>query len=294
MKRESPGFSRGECQWTDVLWDNEEEEYFVVKNQSAHKGVYSHDLFAERTLKFIDANKDRPFFIHGAYTLPHGNFDPPTDAPYTSRDWPQGKKDVAAMITRLDDTVGQIMTSLKKNGIEDNTLLIFTSDNGPLPKSREYFQASGPYRGAKRDMYEGGIRTPYIARWPGKIRHGVTDQPIAFWDFLPTACEIAGVPAPRNIDGISYLPTLLGTGEQRQHEYFYWEFHERGFSQAVRMGDWKGIRKDQGKPLEIYNLKDDPSENRNIAAEQPQVVAKIESILAGARTESEFWPDRRK
>ena len=279
--------------WTDALWDNK-EEYFVIKNQSAKKGAYSHDLIADRALKFIEESKGKPFFLYAPFTLPHGNFDPPSDAPYSKRDWPQDIKDVAAMITRLDKSVGDIMAALKKNGLDDNTLVIFTSDNGPLPKSREYLNASGIYRGAKRDVYEGGIRVPFVARWPGRIRQGVTDQPIAFWDFLPTACELTGVAAPRNIDGISYLPTLFGKGQQKQHDYFYWEFHERGFSQGIRMGDWKGIRLDQGKPLEVYNLKDDPSEKNNVAAKEPTVVAKLEKILAGARTPSEHWPEPRK
>jgi arylsulfatase A-like enzyme len=155
----------------------------------------------------------------------------------------------------------------------------------------EFFKSSGPLRGIKRDLYEGGIRVPMIVRWPGKIPAGaVSDQVWSFWDFLPTAAEIAAAKPPPNIDGISILPTLLGKKQTQQHEFLYWEFHEKGSKQAVRMGDWKAVRLQLGGPIELYDLKSDLAETRNVADRNPEVVAKIESFLKTARTESSHWP----
>ncbi len=146
-------------------------------------------------------------------------------------------------------------------------------------------------RGLKRDLYEGGIRVPLIARWPGRIKAGqVNDDPWAFWDFLPTAADLAGAPVPANLDGLSMLPTLLGQTQTNRHEFLYWEFHERGFQQAVRMGDWKALCPQPGQPLELYNLKSDLGEQHNVAAQNPEVVAKIEEYLKTARTDSDLWP----
>src|SRR6185503_15852685 len=218
----------------------------------------------------------------------------PNDAPYSSEDWPQTEKNKAAMITRLDADVGALMDHLRKLKIATNTVVFFTSDNGPHKEGGvdpEFFDSSGPLRGIKRDMYDGGIRVPMIAWWPGKIKAGtVSDQVWAFWDFLPTAAEIAGARIPENIDGISMLPTLLGRKQTNQHEFLYWEFHEKGSKQAVRMGDWKAVRLAPAKPLELYNLKTDPSEAVNVAENHSDVIAKIESYLKTARTESERWP----
>ena len=198
------------------------------------------------------------------------------------------------MQKRLDRDVGALLHQLKALKIDDMTLVFFSSDNGPHKEggvNSEFFGSSGPLRGIKRDLYEGGIRVPMIARWPGKIKAGsVSEQVWSFWDFLPTAAEIAGVKPPANIDGISVLPTLLGKEQTNQHEFLYWEFHEKGSKQAVRMGDWKAVRLEQGKPLELYDLKSDLAETRNVADKQPDVVAKIETFLKTARTESPRWP----
>src|SRR5262249_6159117 len=173
-------------------------------------------------------------------------------------------------------------------------LVLFTSDNGPHKEGGvdpKFFQSSGPFRGLKRDLYEGGVRVPMIAWWPGKIKAGVvSDQPWAFWDFLATAAEIAGLPQPKVLDGISMLPTLLGKAQTNQHDFFYWEFHERGFQQAVRMGEWKALHLEPDKPLELYNLKTDPGEKKNVAAEHPDVIARAEEYLKSARSESPDWP----
>jgi arylsulfatase A-like enzyme len=218
----------------------------------------------------------------------------PSDEPYQNEDWPEPEKHKAAMITRMDRDIGALMQELKTMKMDTNTIVFFSSDNGPHKEGGvkpEFFNASGPFRGIKRDMYEGGIRVPMIARWPGKIEPGVvSDQVWAFWDFLPTAAEIAGVKSAPNIDGLSILPTLLGQKQTNQHAFLYWEFHEKGSKQAVRMGNWKAIRLDISKPLELYDLKTDPGESHDVASAHPEVVAQIETYLKTARTDSPRWP----
>jgi len=199
----------------------------------------------------------------------------------------------------MDSDIGRLMTKLKTLGLDENTFVFFSSDNGPHKEGGgdpAFFNSSGPLRGYKRALYEGGIRVPTIARWPGKIKAGsVTDHISAFWDFLPTCCDLAGINTPEGIDGISMLPTLLGQGsKQKKHEFLYWEFHEQGKRQAIRMGDWKGIRqniaKNQNAPLELYYLKNDIGEQNNVAKEHPQIIAKMEDLMRSARTPSENWP----
>ena len=265
------------------------------------KAKYSHDLIVREAMSFIARNSTKPFFLYLALTIPHANnqagkegMEVPTDAPYSNRDWPAQQKNHAAMITRMDRDIGTIMAQLKELGIDGNTLVIFSSDNGPHREGGadpEFFKSSGHLRGIKRDLYEGGIRVPMIARWPGKIREGaVSDHVSAFWDFLPTAAEIAGVNVPGSIDGISYLPALLGKEQQKKHEYLYWEFHEgRASKQAVRMGKWKAVRLRPSAPLELYDLSTDIGEKNNIASIFPDIVEKIDDYLEGARTESEIW-----
>lgn len=280
-------------------------EYLLRGNFGAKRTEYAHDLFTERSLDFIKRHKDRPFFLHVCYTIPHANnewgrdtgngMEVPDDAPYSATDWPQPEKNFAAMITRMDRDVGAIVGALRQSGIEEDTVVFFSSDNGPHKEGGhdpEFFDSNGPLRGIKRDLYEGGIRVPAIVWWPGKIRAGrVSDFVWAFWDFLPTAAELAGVPAPSGIDGISIVPELLGR-PQREHEYLYWEFHERGFSQAVRRGDWKAVRPDSSRPLELYNLRDDPGENDNQADRRPELAAELGALLEKARTDSTHWPVR--
>ena len=278
--------------------------YPMDKNANGQKGQYSHDLFSMVASNFVRVNKNRPFFMYLAYTIPHANnelgkakgngMEVPSDEPYSKRDWPQPEKNKAAMIGRLDRDVGALLDQLKRLKIDDLTVLFFTSDNGPHREGGvdpKFFESSGPLRGIKRDLYEGGIRVPMLARWPGKIKAGsVSEQVWSFWDFLPTAADIAATKPPANIDGISVLPTLLGKSQTNQHEFLYWEFHERGSKQAVRMGDWKAVRGGPGKPLELYNLKSDLAETQNVADKQPDVVSKIEAYLKDARTESTHWP----
>ncbi len=301
--------------YTDHLWRYDPKTGFdgpmtFPENQGGKKGLYSHDLFTEAALNFLRINKPdqfnkyRPFFLYLAYTIPHANNEEasrsgngmqvPSDAPYSNEPWPQVEKNKAAMITRLDADVGRLMAKLTDLKIDGDTVVIFTSDNGPHKEGGvdpKFFQSSGPLRGIKRDLYEGGIRVPLIVRWPGKIQPGQTNAlPWAFWDFLPTAAEIAGARVPEKIDGISMLPTLLGQPQTNQHAFLYWEFHERGSQQAVRMGDWKAVRIKPGEPLELYDLKTDIGEKHNVAAQNSEVVARIEEYLKTARTESKHFP----
>jgi arylsulfatase A-like enzyme len=264
---------------------------------------YSHDLFTAEALDFVRRHHARPFFLYLAYTIPHANnelgtvtgdgMEVPDYGPYANESWPKPEKGRAAMIARMDRDIGKLTVLLKQLGIDDKTVIFFSSDNGTHREGGykpEFFKSSGPLRGIKRDLYEGGIRVPTIVRWPGRIKAGtVSDQVWAFWDFLPTAAEIAGASPPAGIDGISMLPALLGR-PQKNHEYVYWEFHERGFKQAVRMGDWKAVRFGINGPIELYDLKTDIGERNNIAAEHPDVVAKIEAILKTVRTDSKEFP----
>ena len=274
------------------------------RNLGGRKGDYTHDLFTRVSTNFLRMSKGRPFFLYVAFTIPHANnelkekgMEVPSDEPYAKEPWPQAEKNKAAMITRLDDSVGKIMTRLKELGLDENTVVFFSSDNGPHKEGGvdpKFFESSGPLRGIKRDVYEGGIRVPMIVRWPGRIKPGaISDQVWAFWDFLPTAAAIAGTKPPSDIDGISMLPALVGK-RQKDHDFLYWEFHENGFSQAVRMGDWKAVRLGPDKPLELYQLKTDPAETENVAASNRGIVKKIEQYLASARSESKDWPVKKE
>jgi len=279
-------------------------------NVAGNKGTYSHDLFTTAALNFMRlyqpeaANHYRPFLLYLAYTIPHANNEEgarsgngmqvPSDAPYSAESWPQTEKNKAAMISRLDGDVAKLLNKLRELKIDNNTVIFFTSDNGPHKEGGvdpAFFNSAGPLRGLKRDLYEGGIRVPLIVRWPGKVRPGrVSDRAFAFWDFLPTAAEIAGTQAPEQLDGISMFPTLLGRPQTNQHDFLYWEFHERGFQQAVRMDNWKAVRPQAGETLELYDLNADLGEKHNIADQHPDIVARIEAYLKTARTDSAEWP----
>ncbi len=300
--------------YPEFLWRNTDR--VALKNEVAAEwkddlaGVavrrveYSHDLFVADALRFVEENRDKPFFLYFAITIPHANneagkegMEVPDLGEYADKDWPAPEKGKAAMIARMDRDIGVLLAKLKQLGIDNRTVVFFTSDNGPHREGGvdpSFFRSSGGLRGIKRDLYEGGIRVPMIVRWPEKIKPGVSDQVWAFWDFLPTAAELAGAAAPAAIDGISVVPALLGQADQKQHEFLYWEFHEGASKQAVRMGDWKGARLSPESPLELYDLKVDPAEKKNVASAHPELVAKIEAYLKAARTESEHWPLRTK
>jgi arylsulfatase A-like enzyme len=296
--------------YPDYLYRNQQKVFYkgnvVRKGVAIKKEVYSHSLLTNEALDFVKRSADRPFFLYLAYTIPHANnergraegdgMEIPSDAPYSDKPWPQPQKSHAAMITLLDRDVGRLLRQLKDLKIDDNTVVFFTSDNGPHKEGGadpEFFHSAGPLRGYKRSLTEGGIRVPMLVRWPGKIKAGqVNDHIWAFWDFLPTAAELAGVKKlPGGIDGLSVVPTLLGQPGQKEHDFLYWEFHEGTSLQAVRRGEWKGIRQYMG-PLRLYHLPTDIHESNDVSDIHPQEVEQILKDLASARTESKQWPLR--
>ena len=277
--------------WPDHLWRNDE--------RGPRDGTtYSHDLFTREALDYVRANRARPFFVFLSYTIPHVALHPPSVAPYEDQPWPEPEKAFAAMVTRMDADIGKLLALLQELRIDENTLLLFASDNGPCTAGGHKASTfdSTPFRGEKTQVYEGGIRVPFLARWPGKIRAGAqSDLPIVFYDVLPTFADLTGKPAPTNTDGISFLPMLLGReAEQKRHAYLYWEFATQSGFQAIRSGEWKAVRSGlsrAGEPkLELYNLKTDPKEQHDVAAQHPAVVAKLEEIARTARTPNRMFP----
>jgi arylsulfatase A-like enzyme len=251
---------------------------------------YSHTRIANETLKFIEQNKDRPFFCYAAWTPPHDEWVIPDNAPFSEKPWPEEIRNYAAMVALVDKDVGRVMQKLKDLGIDDNTLVIFSSDNGANDECIEPLKSTGGLRGFKRILYEGGIRAPFIARMPGKIAPGTTSDVLTTSvDFMPTAADLAGVPQPSGIDGISILPTLLGQKQAKQHDSLYFEIYEPYFQQSLRMGDWKGYRLGTKAPLELYDLKADPAEKQDIAAAHPDIVKKIEAIMLAEHTPSSHY-----
>ena len=251
-------------------------------NAGGKRGQYSHDLIEAETLKFIEANRDRPFFCYAAWTLPHGAFEIPSHAAFADRPWPEPVKIHAAMIARLDESVGKVVAKLRELGLEKDTLVIFTSDNGAEGPGRVTFNATAGLRGFKRDLHEGGIRAPFIARWPGRIAPGTTsDLLTSHVDTMATAAELAGAIAPAN-DGISILPTLLGRPQAVRHEWLYWEIYEgpAPFQQAVRLGNWKGYRTGTKAAMELYDLSADLAEAKNVAGVHADQVNAIAAIMA--------------
>ncbi len=275
---------------------------------------HTHDLFEREALGFITKNKDKPFFLYLPFTVPHVALQVPEDSLAEYKDkWddppykggkgyqphPHPRAAYAAMVTRLDRTVGRILERLRELGLENDTLVLFTSDNGPTHdgvggSDSIFFASAGVLRGFKGSLFEGGVREPMIAYWPGHIRPGQTSDFIgANWDFLPTLCAAAGGAIPRDTDGINFLPTLLGKGEQQQHPFLYWEFHGYGGQQAVRMGDWKAIRQAMHKgnlTLQLFNLKIDVGETTNVASRHPDIVRRIETIMAESHVPSKAFP----
>jgi arylsulfatase A-like enzyme len=270
--------------YPEYLWRNNEK---VMLNGKA----YSHDLMADDALDFVRKNKDKPFFLYLAFTIPHAKLQVPDLGPYEGETWGPNLKKIAAMITRMDRDVGRLMALLKELNLDEKTLVFFTSDNGAVYQDK-LFNHSGPLRGYKRDMYEGGLRSPSIARWPGKIKAGVVSEQVwAFWDLLPTMAELIGEKTPSGLDGISIVPALL-EGKTIEHPPLYFEFHERGFTQAARIGDWKAVRLGTKLPVELFDMKSDSGEKHDVASEHPEVVKRFENYLKSARVDSELWPIR--
>lgn len=299
------------------LWRNHTKETLPGNDRTLNGETYSQDKFVEVGMDFIRENKDRPFFLYLPFAVPHLAIQAPEEsvaeyrgkipeADYKHRGYikrPDPRAGYAAMITHMDKGVGQIMELLKELKLDDNTVVFFTSDNGPTydrlgGSDSVFFESAGPWRGFKGSLYEGGIRVPLVVRWPGHISPGeVTNHLSAFWDVMPTIAQLTGTKAPADIDGISFVPTLLGEPqEQKQHEYLYWEFPAYTGQQAVHMGDWKGVRqnllrkKNPQMKIELYNLKNDPGEQHDVADQHPEIVARIKSIMKTGRTPSKMFP----
>ena len=306
--------------WEDTQWDTLDNDYFLPHQEfegdpedpqdyKKYQGSeYAQEPMTTKTLEFIERNKDQPFFLYLPFTIPHLALQVPQEAlavyqnkfpetpylgdkNYLPHQYPRAA--YAAMITYMDQQIGLILKKLAALNLSDNTLVIFTSDNGTTfdigGVDRIFFNSLGPLRGHKTNLYEGGIRVPFIARWPDKIAAGTTtDHLCANWDIVPTIAEIVGAETPDDLDGLSILPVLLGHQDQPQHEYLYWEYHSRGGSQAVRMNDWKAIRTnintDNPGAIELYDLSSDLSENNNLASRHPEVVAKMRSIMQSRST----------
>ena len=261
---------------------------------------FSQYLIVEEALKFIRANREQPFFCYLPWTPPHGRYEIPQDDPawamYKDREWPAKAKVHAAYTSMVDRQVGRVMSLLKELGIDDNTVVFFCSDNGASDRFEGSLNSAGPLRGYKTKIYDGGLRTPLIARWPGKIAPGRTSDHVCYFpDVMPTLAELAGATAPSGIDGISLVPTLLDRGEQKPHDYLYWEWVGYNWNskplnpdllaQAMRVGDYKLVRETPKKPWELYDLAADPGESRDLAKEQPDRVAKMAKLIAEVRTE---------
>jgi arylsulfatase A len=302
-------------QFTDHLYRNGEPVTVDLEHD------YVNDLFTREAAAVIENPDPRPFFLYLNYTVPHAELRVPEDSlaatrgrfpetPYVNaaadaratgpddaslgyRSQPTPKAAFVAMIVRMDRDIGSLVDLLRTRGLDRRTLVMFISDNGPHQEGGGdpvFFKSSGGLRGIKRDLYEGGIRVPMIASWPGTIPRGrVSAHPWAHWDVFPTIADVAGARVPAGLDGLSMARALRGQS-QPTHEFFYWEFHERGFQQAVRMGRWKAVRPSKDAALELYDLQGDPRERTNIATARQDVVKKIEDYLRTARTESAEWP----
>lgn len=300
------------------LWDND-KKVMLEGNSGIKKEQYAPTLIHQEALKFIDENKDSPFFLYYPSIIPHaelaaprnymdkhiGKYNPEKQFKGTDggEDYRNGKYEsqikahaaFAAMINVLDDQVGEIVQKVKNLGLEENTIIIFTSDNGPHQEAGadpNYFDSNGILKGYKRDLFEGGIRVPMIAKWKGKIKEGTqTNHMSAFWDIMPTFAHMLNTKLESETDGISFLPTLLNTGNQQNHDYLYWEFHEKGGRQAIRKDNWKLVKYEVKKTPKyfLFDLSLDPSETKNLSEEEPEKLYELKQILENSRTESETF-----
>lgn len=309
--------------YPDHLWENDRKITLEANKNLRENKQYAPDLIQQKALEFVDAqSKEQPFFLFLPYILPHAELLVPEDSilqyyrgkfpekpyvghdygpnatngGYTSQKYPHAT--FAAMVSRLDFYVGQVVARLKEKGLDQNTLIIFTSDNGPHMEGGadpDFFNSGGGFRGYKRDLYEGSIREPFVARWPGVIKPGSASTHLgAFWDLLPTFSQLAGAEPPKSIDGISFSPTLTGRGQQTQHRYLYWEFHEHNGKQAIRQGNWKAIRLNAaarpGGPVELYDLSKDPKETNNLAAKYPEKARELGQLMQESHVPSALFP----
>jgi arylsulfatase A-like enzyme len=273
--------------YPDHLWRNDERVPLDGK-------TYSHDLIAKEMLAWIRQHANEPFFLYVPFTIPHFNYEVPDPGPYASEPWPEDMKKYAAMISRMDGSIGEIMALLKELKIDDRTLVFFSSDQGAdNPAALKLFQSNGAFRGGKRSMYEGGLRVPMIARWPGHVPAGKTNETQwAFYDFLPTMAALLGEPLLSSVktDGHSVLPAVL-EGKTIPRDFLYWELHEWKYVQAARAGDWKVVRDGPRAPLELYDLAKDPVESVNLAKQHPEVVQRLAEILKREHVPDPLWSD---
>jgi len=307
--------------YPEFLWRNKEKEplrnvvqgvgrsYGGFEGGWATKRIdYSHDLVVQEALEFIERSKDSPFFLYLALTVPHANNEGtrgtgdgqevPNYGIYQDKEWGKQDKGQAAMITRMDSDIGRLNMLLAKLGLSENTIILFTSDNGHHNEgghNPETFDPNGPLRGMKRDLYEGGIRVPLIAYWPGTAAEGAVSDHIGYFgDLMSTACELAGVAVPSNIDSVSFAPTLQNNSSaQKQHQYLYWEFYEQGSKQAVREGKWKAIRMPMHTgEIELYDLSVDLGESKNVATKYPEVVKRMTDHMQESHVPNKNWAPR--
>ena len=288
--------------YPEHLWENQ-NEVFLTDNWFHARKQFAPDLFADRAVKFVSERREKPFFLYFATILPHANnelgrvhangMESPDLGPYRDEKWEEVERTFAAAVTRVDGYVGRVLDALEKSGQAENTLIVFSSDNGPHAEGNHkstFFESSGGMRGIKRDLYEGGIRVPAITRWKGTIKPGqVSQAPWAFWDFLPTACAVTGAAAAAGLDGVNASSTLL-EGKAVQRDYFYWEFHEGGFAQAVRQGNWKLVRQKPKFAYELYDLAKDPGERTDVSGANGEVVARLRRVMESARTTHPAFP----
>lgn len=293
--------------YPEELWENDNLFQLEGNVMMEKKGQYSQNLFTEKALGFIERESENPFFLYLAYTIPHFELTIPEEEKqyYYKQDWPlrkmkmghyrndeNGHVTYASMVSRMDSDIGKVYSKLQELGIDENTLVVFTSDNGHEydQLNNEFFDSNGIYRGRKRDLYEGGIRMPFVATWPGKIQPGSkSNHQSAFWDFLPTVCDIIGTPPSSDTDGISYLPALVGK-PQKSHNHLYWEFNEKkGPIQALLKGDWKLVHFVDQR-YELYNLKEDPSESNDLYGDENEQAQNLKTLLRTARDEHPEFP----
>jgi len=282
---------RAHTYYPDYIWRNQ-DKWILKGNLEKPKTDYTHDIFTQESLNFIERNHQKPFFLYIPYCVPHDKFEIPSVGQYADKPWSQSEKVYAAMISRMDKGIGSIFSLLKKLKIDDNTYVFFTSDNGAA-KRWENIDSSGPLKGIKRDVYEGGIRVPMLVWAPGKIAPGkVSPLRWYFPDVLPTLSELASGNTPQNIDGISIATTLNGQAQDLSKRVMYWEFYEKSGSRAVRFGDWKAVQygmNNKPKSIELYNLANDISESNNLATSYPEMISKIKKIFTQEHQASEHY-----
>ncbi len=299
--------------YPEKIWENDSLILLSQNNTEEKRGDHVQELFTQKALEFIDQEEDDPFFLYLAYTTPHFELTIPDQfkEQYDSLDWPlrkmkaghyhhdeNGHVTYASMVSKMDADMGRLIDQLKANGQYENTLIIFTSDNGhEYDRTKdEFFDSNGPFRGRKRDLYDGGTHVPFVAHWPSRIDGGQsTSHLAAFWDLKATLGDLAGVPLQEETDGVSLLPTLLGKGDQRVHDYLYWEFNEReGPLQALLKDDWKLVYRVEHSAYELYNLQQDPSEQTDFSTQFPRKLENLKSLLANARTDHDQFPLTRR